>query len=197
MAGQGRILQARMRTSYTAKPSRPYTAARIQPAPQLGSVRRIAITSQPALQAPQPTWWGKPECSTELRATSHRSVALSFHTWEGGVQGRQTMVSSAACVRPGAAGALSFRTSRQTHAQCPGHSGSGRCMCRPAQQMHVPTCAAPEHFSTPVQNKKKHSVQKRAAHLRSDRVLLHQRLLGEVDLQRQGGWAGGWVGAVR
>ena len=72
----------------------------------------------------------------------------------GGVQGRQTMVSSSACVRPGAAGALSFRTSRQTHAQCPGHSGSGRCICRPAQQMRVPTCAAPEHFSTPVQNKK-------------------------------------------
>jgi len=26
------------------------------------------------------TWWGKPECSTELRAISQRSVAVSFHT---------------------------------------------------------------------------------------------------------------------
>ena len=26
------------------------------------------------------TWCGKPECTTELRAISHRSVAVIFHT---------------------------------------------------------------------------------------------------------------------
>ncbi len=32
------------------------------------------------MQGKVPTWWGNPECSTELRAISHRSVAVSFHT---------------------------------------------------------------------------------------------------------------------
>ena len=42
------------------------------------------------------SWWGKPECKTLLRAISHRSVALNFHTYRarGGTQTEEIAMSA-------------------------------------------------------------------------------------------------------
>lgn len=44
-----------------------------------GPGRQYSAATQCFLHA-----WRKPLCSTPLRATSHRSVEDSFHTWGGG-----------------------------------------------------------------------------------------------------------------
>ena len=113
---------------------------------------------------------------TLFRATSHRSVALSFHTCTGRAEKDKGWQS---CRGSGRASQLTSRSTTCTAvARCQGQPAHCTPQAfRSASQLQLP--------SSRLQNRQHFLVAANCsmAHLRRHRVLLYQGLLGEVDLQ--------------
>ena len=155
--------------------------------------RSIAVRDlmmQGGMQRRTRAWWGKPECSTELRATSHKSVAVIFQTCTCNFF---VILCTSGPLLP-----------RIPHATCPHICSRSRSPCRHGfllckQGACQRSSRACKHAKQEASQKLQCANTGRAVqalqdglcrmgmgwvpYLRGHAVLLHQRLLGQVDLR--------------